>query len=215
MFPVLFKGLDVKKFQCSVCEFAKHKRVIYPSSNKRTYVPLSLIHSDVWGPTTVPNISKARWFIVFVNDCTRVMWLVFMKNEVNTIFPNFYNMISTQFGVKIKRLRFDNAKDFFNQSLSNFFQQKRIIHESSCPYTPQQNGVDERKNGHLLAITRALFFHHNVPKHYWGETVLIATSLINRLPSQTLDSLNPMQLINKHNLQLNKKIYSLLKKETH
>jgi len=75
-------------------------------------------------------------------------------------------MISIQFGMKIKRLRSNNAKDFFNQSLSNFFQQKGIIHESYFPYTPQQNGVFERKNGHPLAVTRARLFHHNVPKHY-------------------------------------------------
>ena len=169
MFPALFRGLDVKNFQCSVCELAKHKRVTYPSSNKRTYVPFSLIHSDVWGrPATVPNISGAQWFILFVDDCTRVVWLFLMKHksEVSTIFPSFYNMIKTQFGVEIKRLRSDNAKDFFNQSLTTFFQQKGIIHEFSCPYTPQQNGVVERKNGHLLAVVRALLFHHNVPKNY-------------------------------------------------
>ena len=97
MFPALFRSLNVKDFQCSVCELAKHKRVTYPSSNKRTLFPFSLIHSDVWGPTIVPNISGARWFILFVDDCTRVVWLFLMKHksEVSTIFPSFYNMIKT------------------------------------------------------------------------------------------------------------------------
>jgi len=115
MFPALLRSLNVKDFQCSVCELAKHKRVTYPSSNKRNLFPFSLIHSDVWGPTTVPNISGAQWFILFVDDCTRVVWLFLMKHksEVSTIFPSFYNMIKTQFGVEIKRLRSDNAKDFF------------------------------------------------------------------------------------------------------
>lgn len=127
-----------------------------------------------------------------------------MKNkfEVSTIFPSFYNMISIQFGVEIKRLRFDNVKDYFNQSLTTFFQQKGIIHESSCPYTSpppppkkKQNGVTERKNGHLLAVIRALLFHHNVPKYYWGEAALIATFLINRLPSKILNFYSPIQLL--------------------
>ena len=69
MFPTLFRDLDIQDFQCSVCELAKHKRVPYPSSNKRTSLPFSLIHSNVWGPATVPNISGAQWFIVFVDDC--------------------------------------------------------------------------------------------------------------------------------------------------
>nr|CAN76639.1 hypothetical protein VITISV_027481 [Vitis vinifera] len=46
---------------------------------------------------------------------------------------------------------------------------KGILHDSSCVNTPQQNGVAERKNGHLLNTTRALLFQGNVPKSYWGE----------------------------------------------
>ena len=48
---------------------------------------------------------------------------------------------------------------------------------------PQQNGVAERKNGHVLAVTKTLLFHNNVPKYYWGEAALTASYLINRLPS--------------------------------
>lgn len=88
-------------------------------------------------------------------------------------------MNQNQFGTKIKRFRSDNAKDYFNQFLSHFFQKERIIHESSCVKTPQQNRVAERTNGHLLNTTRALLFHHNVPKHYWGEVVLTAAYIIN------------------------------------
>jgi len=53
----------------------------------------------------------------------------------------------------------------------------------------------DRKSGHLLVVTRALLFHCNVFKHYWGEAGLIATLLISRLPSQNLDSHSPIQLL--------------------
>jgi len=151
MFPDLARNLEIKNFYCAVCEFAKHITMSFPLSNKKSDSPLSLIHSDIWGPSNVPNISGGRWFVIFVDDCTRVVWLYLLKtkSEVTQIFPSFYNMIQNQFGVGIKRCRSDNAKDFFNQSLSLFFQKKCIIYESSCPYTPQQNGVAERKNGHL------------------------------------------------------------------
>ena len=82
------------------------------------------------------------------------------------MLPNFHNMIQNQFGVKIKRFRSDNARDYFNQILSPYFQKEGIIHESSCISTPQQNRIAERKNGHLLATTRALLCHQNVPKTY-------------------------------------------------
>lgn len=60
MFPYLFKNLDVSIFHCDICKLAKHKRVTFPISNKRSCIPFQLIHSDIWGPFTIPNIYGAR-----------------------------------------------------------------------------------------------------------------------------------------------------------
>ena len=65
----------------------------------------------------------------------------------------------------------------------------------TCVDTPQQNGVAERKNRHLLEITRALRFQMNVPKFYWGEVVLTSAYLINRLPSRVLSGVSPVQVL--------------------
>ena len=54
-------------------------------------------------------------------------------------------MVKNQFGVEIKKIRSDNARDYFNQVLSPFFKEKGIIYESLCTNTPQQNGVAKRK----------------------------------------------------------------------
>ena len=54
---------------------------------------------------------------------------------------------------------YDNASEYFHTSLSQFFDDHGIIHQSSCSHTPQQNGVAERKMRHLLEVTRALKFH--------------------------------------------------------
>ena len=81
--------------------------------------------------------------------------------------------------------------------LSTFFEEKGVIHESSCVNTPQQNGVAEQKNGHVLAVTRAFLFQKNVPKNYWGEAVLTAIHLVNRLSTRVLDYNSPMGLFSK------------------
>ncbi|RVW77356.1 Retrovirus-related Pol polyprotein from transposon TNT 1-94 [Vitis vinifera] len=70
-----------------------------------------------------------------------------------------------------------------------------ILHDSSCVNTPQQNGVVEMKNRHLLNTTRVLLFQGNVPKSYWGEAVLIATYMINRIPSRVLDNKIPVEIL--------------------
>lgn len=124
----------------------------------------------------------------FIDDCTHVTWIYLLKNksEVSTIFPDLCNLIKTQFDVRIKRLRSDNAKDYLNQSFSSLFQKEGTLHGTCCVNTPQQNKVTERKNDHLLNITRALLFQKNVPKHYWGEVVITLAHLINRLPNGIL-----------------------------
>ena len=101
---------------------------------------------------------------------------------MSEVFPNFFKMIKNQFGVCIKRLRSDNARDYFNQTLSTFLQKEGGVHHSSCVDTPQQNGVIEWKNKHLLEVTQALLFQTHVPKSYRGEAVLTAAYLINRTP---------------------------------
>jgi transposase InsO family protein len=87
------------------------------------------------------------------------------KSDVCTVFPKNFDKIKNQFRVNIKRLRSDNGKEYFNHVRISFCQKEGIVHESSCVKTPQQNGIAERKNGHLLDKTRALLFQNNVPKY--------------------------------------------------
>uniref|UniRef100_A0A2N9EWV2 Integrase catalytic domain-containing protein n=1 Tax=Fagus sylvatica TaxID=28930 RepID=A0A2N9EWV2_FAGSY len=68
-------------------------------------------------------------------------------------------------------------------------------HHTSCPRTFQQNGVVERKYRHLLDVARTLLFHMHVPKHFWGDAVLTACCLINRMPSVFLNNKSPFPLL--------------------
>jgi len=70
-------------------------------------------------------------------------------------------MIKNQFGFNIKRISSDNAKDNFNLEFNSFGQKEGIIHESLCANTTQQNGIPERKNGHLLEQIGALLFQYH------------------------------------------------------
>jgi IS30 family transposase len=104
-------------------------------------------------------------------------------------------MIQSQFQTKVQILKTNNAKEYFNSSLNTYCLNQDIIYISSCVNTPQQNGVTERKNRHLLEVARSLMLSTHMPKKFWGEAVLTATYLINRMSSKVLNFRTPSQVL--------------------
>jgi len=104
-------------------------------------------------------------------------------------------MIHTQFGKKIQVLRSYNGGEFVNKSMQEFLRENGLIHQTSCPNTPQQNGVAERKNRKLLEMTRAMIFYAQVPTRFWPEAVATSAYLLNKVPSQTLNHRTPIQIL--------------------
>ena len=111
-----------------------------------------------------------------------------MKTQAKlfSIFEKFHAEIHTQFNTFIRILRSDNAKEYFSMSFSSFMSSHEILHQSSCAYTPQPNGVADRKNRHLVETTRTLLLHHNVPQYFWRDAILSACYMINRMSSSVL-----------------------------
>ena len=134
LFPSLFSRLQNGDFKCDTCIKAKSQRVSYPVSLNKTNIPFALIHSDVWGPSPITTPSGHRWFVIFVDDCTRMTWLYQLKtkDEVFTIFQAFHAMVQTQFSSKIRVLRSDNGGEFTNRRFQAYFQQHGLLYETSC-----------------------------------------------------------------------------------
>ena len=196
LFPSLFNK-NQKSFECEICQLSKQVRSHFPIQPYKASSPFSMIHSDIWGPSRIKNVTGTRWFVSFIDDHTRLTWVFLMKekSETGQIFKNFKNMIQTQFQSKIQILKSDNARDYFNSILGEFLAKEGIVHLSSCVDTPQQNGIAERKNRHSLEVARSLMFSTNVPKLFWGEAVLTAAYLINRMSSRVLKFQTPCQTL--------------------
>ena len=100
-------------------------------------------------------------------------------------------VVENQFQTKISILQSDNGTEFYNDYLGDFLLEKGILHQSTCRDTPQQNGIAEHKNKHLLEVGRALMFHMNVPTHFWEDAILTSCYLINRMPTRVLNYATP------------------------
>ena len=114
------------------------------------------------------------------------------KYEVSHIIRYFCKYIHQKFETKIKGFRADNARDYDNHVINDFFKGEGIVHETSCVYTPQQYGISERNIGHISEKIRALLIDSKVPIWLWSEAVLTSTQLINQLPIHVCGNESPL-----------------------
>ena len=108
------------------------------------------------------------------------------KSEIFTHFRNFLQMVKTQFHTVVRNIRFDNGREYITDELRSELNKCGILQQVTCPYTPEQNGVAERKNRHIISVVRCLLCGIGVPKFFWQMAILTATYLINRTPSRVL-----------------------------
>ncbi|MCO5574979.1 hypothetical protein L7F22_028776 [Adiantum nelumboides] len=134
-----------------------------------------------------------RFYVTFIDDHTRKVWVYFMKekSEVFTHFQNFKVMAEKQTGKYVQCLRSDGGGEYFSNEFSSFLKKHGIQRQFTCRYTPQQNGVTERKNRHIAEAARALMSEKNVPHCYWAEAVSTAVYIMNRTPTAAVHNVTP------------------------
>jgi hypothetical protein len=104
-------------------------------------------------------------------------------------------MVQTQFSLPIQVLRTDCGGEFISNEFNQLCANKGIIHQLSCPYTPQKNGTAKRKHRHLIQCAFALLSESKLPMSYWSCAVSTATHLINRLPTPNLNHKTPWEMV--------------------
>ncbi|XP_015165125.1 uncharacterized protein [Solanum tuberosum] len=185
-------------FLCNVCPMARQARMPFPSNSTPSSTKIfDLLHIDLLGPYHTPTYNKYKYFITIVNDYSRSTWTQLISSKSNTLqtIKAFTSLIENQFSTTIKTIRTDNGLEFVNKETTIFLQAKGIIHQRTCPYTPQQNGVVERKHKYLLETARSLLYQSKLSMSYWGKCILTATYLVNRLPSIAIQNKTPFEVL--------------------
>jgi hypothetical protein len=103
------------------------------------------------------------------------------KSQNQETLKGFLRQAQNKFGLRIKKIRSDNGTEFKNSQIEGFLEEERIKHEFSSPYTPQQNGVVDRKNRTLLYMARTMFDEYKTPNRFWAKAINTACYSINRL----------------------------------
>ena len=165
-------------------KWEKVRKVPFSPSTSFSTECFELIHSNVWGIAPTLSHANYKYFVTFIDYYGRFTWVYFLhyKADVVNVFKIFLAYVENQFSKCIKILRSDSEGEYTSTEFQKFLQQKGILSQKTCPYTPQQNGLAERKNRHPLDVTRSLLLESSVPPRFWAEALYIAVYLINRLP---------------------------------
>jgi GAG-pre-integrase domain len=176
---------------CSSCSKAKaHKLPFLPSEAAATQ-PLEVVHYDLWGPAPVVSNKGNRYYVLFTDEFIRFTWFYpcACKADVSFIFAQFKSKVENLLSSKIKLFQCDGGSEF-KPLMRNF---PEITFQVSCPYTPKQNGLAERKHRHIVELGLAYLFHASIPLQLWDLIFESVVYVINRLPSMSIGAISPFQ----------------------
>ncbi|CAO2825263.1 unnamed protein product [Amaranthus hypochondriacus] len=184
---------------CLTCPLGKFTKLPFPHSQSHANHPFELLHIDIWGPYKVQTRGKHSFFLTVVDDHTRSTWVTLLqhKSQAFSTLLTFVNIAKTQFNSTVKTIRSDNALEFQDSQCQLLYDTHGIVHQTTCVDRAQQNGRAERRHRNILEMARCLRFQAGLPKSYWGDCVLTAAYITNRLPTPILNHKTPFELLHK------------------
>nr|ABA95820.1 retrotransposon protein, putative, unclassified [Oryza sativa Japonica Group] len=188
--------ITLKSDPCEGCVFGKQIRASFPHSGAwRASAPLELVHTDIVGK--VPTISEGgNWyFITFIDDYTRMIWVYFLKEKSAAleIFKKFKAMVENQSNRKIKVLRSDQGGEYISKEFEKYCENAGIRRQLTAGYSTQQNGVAERKNRTINDMANSMLQDKGMPKSFWAEAVNTAIYILNRSPTKAVPNRTPFE----------------------
>ena len=182
--------------KCEACLYGKQFRKKFRNNQaKRALQLLELIHSDLVGP--LPNsLGGSRYFVTFIDDLSRLSSISFLKAKSEALeqFKIFKAWTENQTQKSIKSLRSDNGGEYISKNFKRFCEDHRISRQFTIPYTPQHNGVAERKNCALMEASKSMLMASNLDAKFWAEAISTSCYLQNITPIKASKKSTPYEL---------------------
>jgi hypothetical protein len=99
---------------CKHCQLGKKTRVRFKTKEHSTSKPLEIVHTDLCGPSRTRIIQGEHYFMLIIDDYTRMTWVYFLKEKYEAFekFKAFKTYVENETDLKIKCLRSDNGGEF-------------------------------------------------------------------------------------------------------
>jgi hypothetical protein len=177
---------------CDVYVLTKQRRLPFPQqSSFRAKERLEFVHKDLCGPVTPATPGGRRYFLLLVDDLSCYMWVVILssKGEATDAIrcAQAAAEAEAECGRKLRVLRTNNGGEFTVAEFASYCADEGVQRHYSAPYSPQQNGVVERRNQTVVGMAQALLKQRGMPTVFWGEAVVTTVYILNRSPTKILN----------------------------
>ena len=144
-------------------------------------------------PAPITSINGTRYYVSFIDDFSKFTWFFPLKHksQVLSTFIHFKSTLENLLTYKLKVLRTDFGGEYNDSAFQNYCSSQGIFRQFSCPHTPQQNGVAERKHRHIIETALTLISQSSLPLSYWPYAFASSIFLINRHPTASLHLQSP------------------------
>jgi transposase InsO family protein len=148
----------IKGSKCHVCVKSKQPHKPHKVAEVRDLALLELIHSNLCEMNGELTKDGKRYFMTLIDDCTRFCYIYLLKSKDEALhyFKIYKVEVENQLERKIKHVRTDHGGEYFLNLFTLFYEEHRIIHERTPPYSPHSNGVAERKNRTLIDLVNTM-----------------------------------------------------------
>ncbi|XP_019068938.2 uncharacterized protein [Solanum lycopersicum] len=158
--------LEANSTEWHAFQFGKKHRKPFENPTLTASQKLKIVHTDVVGPQRTLSLQGNIYYVLFIDDYTRMCWFFFLKfkSEVDGVFCKFRKLVEYQSNCKIQDLRSGNMKEYTSVKFNSFCEKAIIVHQLNTPYTLEQNGVSERRNIWMMEMTRCMLHEKELPK---------------------------------------------------
>ena len=114
-------SIEPLKTTCESCILAKQHREKFPvGKSYREKHPLEIVHPDLFGPMRTRSLRKNLYFLTFIDDFSKKVWVYFLKCKSNVflIFKEFKDEVEKEGGYSIKTLRTDQGGEYTSNMIS-------------------------------------------------------------------------------------------------
>jgi hypothetical protein len=161
---------------------SKQPQKSHKAATERHLAPLEFIHSDICEMNGVLTEGGQKYFMTMIDDSYRYCYVYLLKNKDDAMnyFKIYKAEVKNQLEKKIKRFRSDRGGEYFSNDFNLFCVEHGIIHKRTPPYSPQSNGVAERKNRTLIDLVNSVLDTAVLSKAWWEEALLTLCHVLNR-----------------------------------